>query len=57
MEADISTWRKTGHFYFALTEFWKDCRPSVLKGVNFFNVDMLGTEHHINSERIVAVDY
>lgn len=21
MEEDISTWRKTGHFYFALTEF------------------------------------
>jgi hypothetical protein len=22
MEADISIWRKTGHFYFALTRNW-----------------------------------
>jgi hypothetical protein len=22
MEADISIWRKTGHFYFALTREW-----------------------------------
>src|ERR1700676_2669039 len=26
MEADISIWRKTGHFYFALTRRHEDCR-------------------------------
>ena len=28
MEADISIWRKTGHFYFALTRREEDCGPS-----------------------------
>ena len=26
MEADISIWRKTGHFYFALTQICHQCR-------------------------------
>ena len=26
MEADISIWRKPGHFYFALTRRWPKCR-------------------------------
>ena len=27
MEADISIWRKTGHFYFALTRICHESRP------------------------------
>jgi hypothetical protein len=30
MEADISTWRKTGHFYFALTRQYEGASPARL---------------------------
>ena len=30
MEADISIWRKSGHFYFALTRDQPDTRPACM---------------------------
>jgi hypothetical protein len=29
MDPDISIWRKTGHFYFALTRVGKNCRQEL----------------------------